>query len=133
MSPSDVRHHEYWQWAALVGIAMVAFALGVLEAAYPDSLQSDHTPQAFGVDLAFALFLFLWYFHDAALRQFARTRYWDLGIIFVTSVVVFPWHLIKTRGRKGALKTAGKIVAYIVLILIPAMTAGLAVGEDIAL
>ena len=133
MSSDATRRHEYWKWAALVGIALDFFAVGVLEATHPPALESDYTPQAFGVNLVFAIFLFIWYFHDAALRQFPRTRYWDLGIVFITSIVVFPWYLVKTRGGKGALKVAGIIAVYVALILVPSMAAGLIVGERIAL
>jgi cytochrome bd-type quinol oxidase subunit 2 len=124
-----------WKWIALIGIPAIMFFAGLLD--HNDLLDTarDKTTlehlASLVTNISVCILIFVWYRQDAAEHGFRRTRLWDIGVILVTSVVVLPWYLFKSRGLKEGLKSFIWLLAFVCLGLLAPYVAGLILPYEI--
>lgn len=115
--------------SALIGIPVIMLIAGLYD--HTDLLNTASQKTTAGnlanivSNISVCILTFLWYRQDAAEQGFARTRAWDIGIIFITVAVVLPWYLFKTRGFKRGMASFARLLAFVVVGLVVPYLVGL--------
>jgi hypothetical protein len=101
----------------LIALLLLMVLNGALDATYGGD--PDAGPGAWGLllGLCISFLTFAWYRYDSDERQYARSRWLNIGILVLT-MFALPYYLVRSRPRGQKLRALARCAGFALLLVL---------------